>query len=312
MTRKREPGRKRSGKAGKGAEPSAKDYEVGYGKPPVSGQFVKGRSGNPRGRPRKFKPQPPKLSDAPSDWYLENEAYKPIELMENGRKVELSGVQAVMRALKINALKGSRLSQKYFLEYVREEEERQLKRKVDNYFILEKLKRDGEALIAERKRKGLPPPDLLPHPDDIVLNRARGEAYVNGPETQEDLKDIEHRVRMRDLAALCWAHTDKHLTTRRGRDDADKDKICMHAFIAYTTNRFLPQRFRWQDREDEKLVMQYLGMSKKERERLIERETAELKATQPPSTLSPEVQTEIDRIVDQFMRNRGSEGSAAA
>jgi uncharacterized protein DUF5681 len=30
-----------------------KDYEIGYGKPPVHTRFVKGTSGNPRGRPRK-------------------------------------------------------------------------------------------------------------------------------------------------------------------------------------------------------------------------------------------------------------------
>ena len=28
------------------------DYEVGYGRPPKSGQFKKGQSGNPKGRPR--------------------------------------------------------------------------------------------------------------------------------------------------------------------------------------------------------------------------------------------------------------------
>ena len=27
-------------------------YEVGYGKPPASGQFTKGQSGNPKGRPK--------------------------------------------------------------------------------------------------------------------------------------------------------------------------------------------------------------------------------------------------------------------
>jgi len=31
---------------------SLKDYEVGYGKPPTETRFVKGKSGNPSGRPK--------------------------------------------------------------------------------------------------------------------------------------------------------------------------------------------------------------------------------------------------------------------
>lgn len=36
--------------------PPKETYEVGYGRPPKSGQFQPGQSGNPKGRP---KPQPP-------------------------------------------------------------------------------------------------------------------------------------------------------------------------------------------------------------------------------------------------------------
>jgi hypothetical protein len=34
---------------------SNNEYEVGYGRPPKSGQFVKGVSGNPKGRPKNSK-----------------------------------------------------------------------------------------------------------------------------------------------------------------------------------------------------------------------------------------------------------------
>ena len=35
------------------------------------------------------------------------------------------------------------------------------------------LKRDGETLIAEHKKKGLPPPDLVPHPEDNPADISR-------------------------------------------------------------------------------------------------------------------------------------------
>src|SRR5690349_4712601 len=41
------------------------DYEVGYGRPPKSGQFQPGESGNRRGRPRRKKTPPPEdLTDS--------------------------------------------------------------------------------------------------------------------------------------------------------------------------------------------------------------------------------------------------------
>ena len=53
------------------------DYEIGYGRPPSSGRFQPGVSGNPKGRP-KYKPTP--LAEI-----IENALNDPIEYRERGR-----------------------------------------------------------------------------------------------------------------------------------------------------------------------------------------------------------------------------------
>lgn len=106
----------------------------------------------------------------------------------------------------LSALKGNRLSQKYFLEYVERQEERHLQYKVQNYVRLAALKRDGERTIAGAERRGLPPPEFLPHPEDIILNPSTGEARVSDPETVEDLRFYEHMGQKCDFLLLCSAH----------------------------------------------------------------------------------------------------------
>ena len=49
-----------------------KDYEAGFGRPPQSGQFKKGKSGNPKGRPKKPDPSVVHLSDVLQDEVLAN------------------------------------------------------------------------------------------------------------------------------------------------------------------------------------------------------------------------------------------------
>ncbi|WP_377370191.1 DUF5681 domain-containing protein [Phenylobacterium ferrooxidans] len=72
---------------------------VGYRQPPAQHQFRKGASGNPRGRPRK-KAKPDKTASRASglEDLIMQEAYRPIQIRENGKLEELPRVCQVKSA----------------------------------------------------------------------------------------------------------------------------------------------------------------------------------------------------------------------
>lgn len=74
-----------------------KDYEIGYGKPPKHGQFKKGQSGNPKGKPKGSR-------DLKTD--VVSVLNSRIVVNENGQTQKVSTQFATLLRLREKALKG--------------------------------------------------------------------------------------------------------------------------------------------------------------------------------------------------------------
>src|SRR6516164_2754915 len=68
----------------------AGDYAVGYGKPPRHGGFQKGRSGNPRGRPKGSKNFATLLAEALDE---------KVQVTEDGRRRRIAKRELVIKQL---------------------------------------------------------------------------------------------------------------------------------------------------------------------------------------------------------------------
>lgn len=85
-------------------------YEVGYASPPEASRFRKGKSGNPRGRPKGAKNKTPPLNAERMKTILMEEAYREITVRDGDRNVSVPMAQAIVRSMAVNAAKGDHLS----------------------------------------------------------------------------------------------------------------------------------------------------------------------------------------------------------
>ena len=87
------------------------DYEIGYGKPPHHSRFVKGQSGNPRGRP----------PGAKNFTTLLNEALdEPVPVTDHGGRRQLSKRRAIITQLVNQSAKANLRAIKILLDFVRD------------------------------------------------------------------------------------------------------------------------------------------------------------------------------------------------
>ena len=100
-----------------GEPEKAASYEVGYGKPPVHSRFQKGQSGNPRGRPKGM------LNLATR---LQRELNQKITITENGKRRQVSKLEAALKQLVNKAASGDHRAIQKITEIVTFAEGREL------------------------------------------------------------------------------------------------------------------------------------------------------------------------------------------
>jgi hypothetical protein len=164
-----------------GAEPDG--YTVGRGRPPIGKRFAKGKSGNPRGRPRvrggSGAPGDRLIgSDEPTRVMILEEAYRTITVRDGDDEIEMTANRAVFRAMMERALKGSRIAQRKWIEMVEQAEAQQKRDQHVLYTVLELPKR--KRVI----RPGWGPVLDIKWTDEIVVDPNIGRTVVRRVEEE--------------------------------------------------------------------------------------------------------------------------------
>lgn len=113
-----------------------KDYEVGYGKPPVETRFKEGQSGNKKGRPKGSKNVHTLLNEILS---------QKVSLKENDKVLKVSKKAGMLMQLVNQGLKGNLRAMDILLPYILESD---IKAE-EKAQILKSLNRDDKSIVLD-------------------------------------------------------------------------------------------------------------------------------------------------------------------
>jgi hypothetical protein len=172
-------------------------YRVGPGRPPREHQFKKGQpSANPFGRPRKKPEQKFAVIGTPLADLVLKLAYEPVPVREAGREFELPMIEANLRMMGKIALNGNSRVQAQLLKLHKEAHDTKNEWVVKVLETAIKHKEIWGPKFRMCEERGLPVPNILPHPDDVIIDGITGTVRILGPQSYEDVQEMKPILEM--------------------------------------------------------------------------------------------------------------------
>jgi Family of unknown function (DUF5681) len=157
-----------------------------FQKPPVEHRFKKGQSGNPNGRPRKKRlaASGGGITDRLHAMALD-EATRLVTVREGDKVSKIPALQAVFRIMFRAASQGDTKAGRQILDVIASAESGRADRASEILRYTAEYKERYLAVFEKHEREGLAPPEIYPHPDDLVIDETTGEVSIDGPISKE-------------------------------------------------------------------------------------------------------------------------------
>ncbi|MGE3645013.1 MAG: DUF5681 domain-containing protein [Beijerinckiaceae bacterium] len=203
-------------------------------------RFKPGRSGNPKGRPRRSEPEALSIEQQPTKSALIRASRQKLQVREGDRIFEMDATTALVRAAQQTALKGSPYMQHRMLETIMKiEREEAGELESSRTFWADYKKCCYELLESERMARN-PHTALYPHPDDVIIASSGKVSFV-GPMDEAGQTALERTIAIRDLLVL----QDEWDCRSRPEPRGSRDKFIGAAYLfAHALNGSLPPRLQ--------------------------------------------------------------------